>query len=101
MASIEYPTRAAARHDVARAGANVELIDGRLYLKRLVAPMDSPEATMAWVEGDVLMRGALNHLAFGTDPMIDVADWCDVGVATLRDYHDYPDADMLGHYVAD
>src|SRR5262245_7519529 len=98
MASTETLTRADARHDAARAGANVEIIGERIFLKKLCAPADD---LVAWMEHDIMFRGALDHLAFGTSPDLEDTGDPETLALLIAEHHDYPNPDWLGQSIAD
>ena len=87
--------RRAARADLSAAGAEVALVGERVFT--VARPPLSPALLFCAIE-DNAWRGL--RLA-SNDPLAPVAMWSEVGVGVLRDHHDYPDADMLGHYIAD
>jgi len=90
-----------AQLDLRAAGAEVRLIDDKLFTVEWIAPLDERNI-FGWIANDIMMRNAWTGMRTkGTNPTLhDTGD-----PETLASYiayqHDYPSADMLGHYTTE
>jgi len=98
MEYAPYINRNAAQHDVQRAGAAARQVGDRIFLVQRLAPADDLKGFITEV---IERRPWVGLRTKGTNPTTwDTGD-PETLARLIEMYHDYPEADMLGHYTTE